>query len=137
MYFCFCARWVTSNTLIERTTKIIIWLLLSRVSSKHFSMRNCKFQKNKSANPKNIWPLVWKWNIIQSISLKLKESPNEYFSENCEETKTILSLKQPQNLLRLLSSNRKTPQLMQCLFSCNKNCKLCALYIKPYTSFSI
>ena len=32
--------------------------------------------------------------------------------------------------------NRKNPQLPQGLFNCNnKNCKLCALYIKPCASF--
>ena len=52
------------------------------------------------------------------------------------EKQTVLSLKQPPNLLRLPSINRKNPLLPQGLFDCNnRNCKLCALHIKPCASF--
>ena len=47
-----------------------------------------------------------------------------------------LLLKQHLSLLRLLPLNGKNPQLPQGLFTCNnKNCKLCMLYIKPWTNF--
>ena len=47
-------------------------------------------------------------------------------------TQTVLSLKQPITLLRLLSINRKIPKLCQVLFNCNnKDCIVCTLYIKP------
>ena len=59
---------------------------------------------------------------------------NEIFGE----TQTVLSLNPPPNLLRQLSLNRKNTRLPQGLFTCNeKNCKLCALYIKPCASFKI
>ena len=75
-------------------------------------------------------------NIFKSINQKLKQSPNESIIEIFGETQTVLSLKQPPNLLRLLSINRKKLRLRQGLFNCNnKNCKLCALYIKPCASF--
>ena len=47
-------------------------------------------------------------NIAKSINQKLEHSPNQSFSEFFGETQTVLSLKQPPNLLRLLSINRKT-----------------------------
>ena len=73
-------------------------------------------------------------NIVKTINQKLKQSPNESIKEIFGETQTVLSLKQPPNLLRLLSV--KTRRLPQGLFNCNnKNCKLCALYIKPCASF--
>ena len=73
-------------------------------------------------------------NIVKTINLKLKQNPNESIKEIFGETQTVLSLKQPPNLLRLLSKkNRRSPQdLLNCN---NKNCKLCALYIKPCASF--
>ena len=53
-------------------------------------------------------------------------------------TQTVLSLKQPITLLRLLSINRKIPKLCQVLFNCNnKDCIVCTLYIKPWVSFKI
>ena len=75
-------------------------------------------------------------NITKSINQTLKQSPNESMKEIFGETQTVLPLKQPPNLLRLLSVNRKNLQLPQGLFNCNnKNCKLCALYIKLCSSF--
>ena len=74
-------------------------------------------------------------NIVKTINQKLKQSPNEAIKEIFGETQTVLSLKQPPNLLRLLSM-KKNPWLPKGLFNCNnKYCKLCALYIKPFTSF--
>ena len=71
-------------------------------------------------------------NIVKTINQKLKQSPNESIKQIFEETQTVLSLKQPPNLLRLLSINRKKPMLPQGLFNCNnKNCKLCTLYTNP------
>ena len=73
-------------------------------------------------------------NIVKTINQKLKQSPNGSIKEIFGEAQTVLSLKQPPNLLRLLS--KKTRRLPQGLFNCNnKNCKLYALYIKPGTSF--
>ena len=72
-------------------------------------------------------------NIIKSINQKLKESANEAFKEIFGGTQTVLSLKQPLNLLRLLSINRKNSRLPQGSFNCNN--KNCALYIKPCASF--
>ena len=75
-------------------------------------------------------------NIIKSINQKLKQSPNESIKDIFGETQMVLSLKQPPNLLKLLSINRKNPRLPKDLFNCNnKNCKLSALYVKPYASF--
>ena len=109
------------------------------------SFLNAKLQgpANKPANSKNILPLVSTYysnfdmrNIIKSINQKLNQSPNESIKQIFGETQTVLSLKQPPNLLRLLSKNRKKSWLPQRLFNCNnKNCKLCALYIKPCASF--
>ena len=48
-------------------------------------------------------------NIVKTINQKLKQSPNESIKQIFEETQTVLSLKQPPNLLRLLSINRKNP----------------------------
>ena len=75
-------------------------------------------------------------NIIKSTNQKLKQSANESIKEISAETQTVLSLKQPPNLLRLLSINRRNPRLPQGLINySNKNYKLCALYIKPCASF--
>ena len=75
-------------------------------------------------------------NIVKSINPKLKQSPNKSINENFGETQTVLSLKQLPNLLRLFSINKKNPWSSQDFFNCNnKNCKLCALYIKPCASF--
>ena len=66
-------------------------------------------------------------NIVKSINQKLKQIPNKSINENFGKTQTVLSLKQPSNLLRLFSINRKNPRLPQEFFNCNnKNCKLCA-----------
>ena len=46
-------------------------------------------------------------SIFKSINQKLKQSPNESIIEIFGETQTVLSLKQPPNLLSLLSINRK------------------------------
>ena len=54
-------------------------------------------------------------NIVTTINLKLKQSPNESIKEIFGETQTVLSLKQPPNLLRLLS--KKNRPLPQCLFN--------------------
>ena len=95
------------------------------------------------ANSKNILPLVSACyssfnmqNIIKSIFQKLKQSLNESIKVIFGETHTVLSLKQPPNVPRLLSINRKSPRLPQGLLNCyNKNCKLYALYIKACVSF--
>ena len=83
------------------------------------SFFNAKLQgaANKPANSKNILPLVSTYysnfdmrNIVKTINLKLKQSPNESIKEIFGETQTVLSLKQPPNLLRLLSKkNRRIP----------------------------
>ena len=109
------------------------------VIDKSFFTAKLQGPANKPANSKNILPLVSTYysnfdmqNIIKSINQKLRQSPNESIKEIFGETRTVLSLKQPPNLLRLLSINRKNPRLPQGLFNCNnKNCKLRALYIKP------
>ena len=75
-------------------------------------------------------------NIVKSINQKLKQSPNESINDIFREPQTVLSLKQPSNLLRLLSINRRNLRLPEGLFNCNnKNCKLRVLYIKPCASF--
>ena len=109
------------------------------------SFFNAKLQgpANKPANSKNILSLVPTyysnfdmWNIIRSINQKLKQSPNESIKESFGETQIVLSLRQPLNLLRLVSINRKNPRLPQGLFNySNKNWKLCALIIEPCASF--
>ena len=70
------------------------------------SFFNAKLQghSNEPANSKNILSLV-----------KLTQSSNESIKEMFGETQTVLSLKQPPNLLRLLSINKKIPRLPQCL----------------------
>ena len=73
-------------------------------------------------------------NIVKKINQKLKLSPNESIKEVFGETQTVWSLKQPSNLLRLFS--KENLLLLQGLFNCNnKNCNLCALYLKPCASF--
>ena len=71
-------------------------------------------------------------NIVKLINQNLNHSPNESINEVFGEIKTVLSLKEPTNLLRVLSLNRKNPGFFTCN---NKSCKLCALYIKQCTSF--
>ena len=46
--------------------------------------------------------------MIRSINQKLKQSPNKSIKEIFGETQKVLPLKQPPNLLRLLSIYRKT-----------------------------
>ena len=81
------------------------------------SFFNAKLQDpaNKPANSKNILPLVSTYysnfdmrNIVKTINLKLKQSPNESIKEIFGETQTVLSLKQPPNVLRLLSKKNPT-----------------------------
>ena len=70
---------------------------------------------NKPANSKNILPLVSTYysnfdmqNIVKTINQKVKQSPNESIKEIFGETQTVLSLKQPPNVLRLLSKKNPT-----------------------------
>ena len=75
---------------------------------------------------------------IKSINQKLKQSPNETTEEVLGKTQTVLQLKQPPNLFRLISMKRKNPRFSQGLFNCHdKNFKLCALYIKLCACFKI
>ena len=76
------------------------------------SFFNAKLQgpANKPANSKNILPLVSTYysnfdirKIVNTINQKLKQSQNESIKEIFGETQTVLSLKQPPNVLRLLS----------------------------------
>ena len=118
-------------------------IFLLTVIDKSFFSAKLQGPANKPMNPKNILPLVSRYysnfdmqNIVKSINEKLKQSPNDSVIEIFGGTQTVLSLKQSPNLLRLLSINRKKSRLRQGLFNCNnKNCKLCALYIKPCASF--
>ena len=67
-------------------------------------------------------------NIAKKINLK--QSPNESLKKLFGETQTVLSLKQPPNLLRLLSKkNRRIPQGL--LKYNNTNCKLCDYMFLP------
>ena len=116
-------------TPIERATnRLLNCGYLEPVIDKSFFNYFFKLQgpANKSVNSKNILPLASTYysnfdmqNIIKSINQKLNQSPNESIKEIFGETQTVLSLKQPPNLLRLLSINRKNPQLPQGLFNCN------------------
>ena len=92
------------------------------------SFFNAKLQgpATKTANSKNILPWVSTYylnfgtrNIVKSINQKLKQSPNESINEIFGEKQTVLSLKRPPNLLRLLSVNRKKPRLPQGFLNCN------------------
>ena len=47
------------------------------------------------------------WNIVQTINQKLKQRPNESIKEVFGEIKIALSLKQPPNLVRLLSKKKQ------------------------------
>ena len=72
------------------------------------------------------------YNLKSTKAILIKIS----HSNNVSVLKKHTISKQPPNLLRLLSINIKNPRLLQALFNCeNKNCKLCALYIKPCASF--
>ena len=74
---------------------------------------------------------------IKSVNRKIKQSANESINEIFGETKTVVSLKLPANLLTILLINRKNPRFSQGLCNCNnKNCKLCTLYIKSCASFN-
>ena len=107
---------------------------------------NAKLQAlvKKPSDFRNIFSLVstyysnfGMWNIIKSINKWLEQSQNESIKEMPEETQRILSLKQPLNLLRWLFLNRKGHGYFKvCLIEIEKNCKLCALYIKTCTSFT-
>ena len=74
---------------------------------------------------------------IKSVNQTLKQSANESINEIFGETKTVVSLKLPAKLLRILLINRKNRRFSQGLCNWNnKNCKLCALYIKSCASFN-
>ena len=89
-------------------------IFLLTVIDKSFFNAKLQGPANKPMNPKNILPLVSRYysnfdmqNIVKSINEKLKQSPNESVIEIFGGTQTVLSLKQPPNILRLLSINRK------------------------------
>ena len=72
------------------------------------SFFNAKLQgpANKPSNSKNILSLVSTYytnfdirNIVKKINQKLNQSPNESIKEIFGEKQTVLSLKQPHNLL--------------------------------------
>ena len=46
-------------------------------------------------------------NIVTTINQKLMQSPNESIKEIFGDTQTVLSLKKPPNIPRLLSLNKK------------------------------
>ena len=80
------------------------------VIDKSFSNAKLQGLANKPANSKSILPLVSIYysnfdmqKILKTINQKLKQSSNESIKEIFGETRTVLSLKQPPNLLRLLS----------------------------------
>lgn len=71
-------------------------------------------------------------NVSKSKSQNIKQNTSKSINKMFGEMHTILSLKQPPNLLKLLLLNRKNPQLPQGLFTFKgKNCKLCAFNTKP------
>ena len=114
------------------------------VIDKSFFSRKLQGLANKPANSKNILPSTYysnfdMQNTVKTVNQKLKQNPNESIREIFVETQAVLSLKQPPNLLRLLSKKKQkqtNPRLPQDLFNCNyKNCQLRVLYIKLCTSF--
>ena len=69
---------------------------------------------NKPENYKNILSLLCTYcsifdmqNIVTTINQKLMQSPNESIKEIFGDTQTVLSLKKPPNITRLLSLNKK------------------------------
>ena len=69
---------------------------------------------NKPENYKNILSLLCTYcsifdmqNIVTTINQKLMQSPNESIKEIFGDTQTVLSLKKPPNIPRLLSLNKK------------------------------
>ena len=143
-HFLICFR---RGKVVLRLKVLRKWLLNCRypesVIDKSFSNAKLQGPTNKPAISKNILPLVSTYysnlniqNIVKSIDNKLEQIPNESINEIFGDTQTVFSLKQLPNLLRSPSIYRKIPRFSQGLFNCNnKNCKLCAIDVKPYSSF--
>ena len=97
-------------------------------------MRNYKVRQINQQFLKTFYR--WCLHMVKSIDNKLEQIPNESINEIFGDTQTVFSLKQLPNLLRSPSIYRKIPRFCQGLFNCNnKNCKLCAIDVKPYSSF--
>ena len=78
--------------------------------------------------------------IVQLCNNRLSTSTNSRIQEVFGDSKTVLALKQPPNLLRHLTKAKfqsipKTPVNQNGLFKCdNVRCKLCRLYIQECSS---
>ena len=70
---------------------------------------------------------------INFVNNRLNHTTNDRLKEIFGNTKTILSLRQPPNLLRHLTTaenNRNNPPIENGLFKCSdKRCKICDLYL--------
>ena len=109
------------------------------------SFFNAKLQglANKLADSRNFLPSVSTYysnfdmrNIVKSINQKLKQSLNESINDIFREPQTVSSLKQPFNLLRLLSINRRNPRLPEDCLIVNKKTVSYVHYISNNTLVS-
>ena len=89
---------------------------LESVIDKPFFNAKLEGPANKPENSKNILPLVSTYysnfdmrNIVKTINKKLRQCRNESIKVIFGKTQTVLSLKKPPNILRLLSLNKKKP----------------------------
>ena len=80
-------------------------------------------------------------NIVKKSKYLLQNTRDDKLKEIFANSKIVLSLRQPKNLLRHLTSAKFTTKIsvnknMNGLFKCtNKSCKLCQLYIQECDSF--
>ena len=75
-------------------------------------------------------------NMIKLINQELKQSPNGSVKYISGETKRVLPLQYQPNLLKLLSINRKNPQLPQGLLNCNNKTYNYVHYISSHEPVS-
>ena len=134
-----------------RLEELKLWLLNCQYPLKVISkgIHNAKLQgpaPSLSHKPKII-PLVTTFynnleltRTIKFVNNRLNNTANTRLKEVFGNTKTILALRQPPNLLRHLTKaeyNRSNPRKENGIFRCsNQRCKLCKLYLQPVKSFS-
>ena len=127
------------------------WLIDSKYPPKVIdkAFHNAKLQ-GPAPNPKNkkeVIPFVTTYNntfsnknIVKQANLLLTRCPDKETKKIFENKEVVLSLKQPPNLLKMLTTAKfesceitnKNNGLYKCT---DKRCKLCRLYIKECTSF--
>lgn len=138
------------DTETHRLSDLKSWLLIcgypTNIINKAF--HNAKLQgPAPEPRPKNTIPFITTYasnydssNISKLSEKLLRESRDENIRTIFKDTRTVLALKQPKNILRQLTSAKfeSIPQNTNKfgLFKCNnKRCLICKLYIQECTSF--